>query len=73
MASLALSTRLTSEKSEVGVNLIPSIAYYPRRHRRPFDYMDYVDALDKLDEWNQQGLYAEGRLRLAAGASTTAL
>ena len=59
MASLSLSIKLTSESSDVGVNLIPSLAYDYSSGGDPFGYMDYVDALASMDDWNQQGLYAK--------------
>ena len=57
MASLAMSTRLVSEQSDVGVNLITSIASSYASTGDHFNYMDYVDALGKIGQWNEQGLY----------------
>ena len=73
MANLSLSTKLTGESSEVGVNIIPDIAYYYSASGRPFDYLDYVEGLEKLDEWNGEGLYAEACAKWLVGSATTAL
>ena len=59
MSSLSLSTKLTSESSQVGVSLVPSLAYSYASSGDPFSYMDYVDALECLDDWNREGLYAK--------------
>ena len=73
MASLSLSIKLTSESSEVGVSLIPSMAYYYSSGADPFAYMDYVDALDSLDDWNRDGLYAEAVSEWLLESGTSAL
>lgn len=73
MTSLSLSTKLTSESSAVGVELIPSLAYKYSTSGNPFDYMDYVDALDSLDDWNRQGLYAQAVSDWLLESGTTAL
>ena len=73
MASLSLSTKLTVESSSIGVNVIPSVAYYYSASGNPFAYMDYVDALDHLDEWNRQGLYADSISKWLLGNETTVL
>ena len=73
MASLSLSTKLTSESSEVGVDLIPTIAYSYSSSGNPFGYMDYVDALDSLDDWNRDGLYAKAVSDWLLDSATTAL
>ncbi len=73
MSSLSLSTRLTSESSSVGVNLIPTMAYYYSAGIGPFDYMDYVDALDSLDDWNREGRYAKAVSDWLLENRTTAL
>ena len=57
MAALSMDMKLTGEGSDVGVDLIASIAYSYASSGNPFDYMDYVDALGKLVEWNDQGVY----------------
>ena len=73
MASLALSIRLTSESSDIGVDLINSIAYSYATSGDPFNYMDYVDAMSMMDEWNQQGLYKEAVAKYLLGNELTAL
>ena len=73
MASLSLSTRLVSENSDVGVDLIPTIAYYCATGNGPFAYFDYVDALSNLEDWNKQGLYSEGIKKWLIGNERTAL
>ena len=57
MSSVNLSMKLSGEDGDVGVNLVPTIAYYRATDGVPFAYMNYVDALGKMDEWNRQGLY----------------
>ena len=73
MSSLSLSTKLTSESSEVGVQLIPTIAYSYASSGELFNYFDYVDALDSLDDWNRQGVYARAVENWLLGSETTAL
>ena len=73
MASLSLSIKLTSESSDIGTDIIPSIAYDYAANGNPFGYMDYVDALGMLDEWNQQGLYKEAVAKWLLGNELTAL
>ena len=73
MSSLSLSTKLTSESSEVGVQLIPTIAYSYASSGELFNYFDYVDALDSLDDWNRQGVYARAVADWLLGSETTAL
>ena len=58
-SSLALSTKLTSESSDIGVDLVTEIASYYASTGDPFGYMAYVDALDVLEDWNAQGLYTQ--------------
>ena len=70
-ASLALSTKLTGESSDIGVDLISQIASYCASTGDPFGYMGYVDALDQIDEWNASGLYTKAiREHLLDGAIT---
>ena len=58
-SSLAMSTKLTGESSDIGVDLITELAEYYSATGDPFGYMGYVDALDALDDWNAQGLYTK--------------
>ena len=57
VASLELSTKLTGESSDIGVDLISTLASYYASTGDPFGYLGYVDAMDMLREWNEQGLY----------------
>ena len=73
MANLALTTRLVSENSDVGVGVIPSIAYYYATSGNPFCYFDYVESLSNLKDWNAQGLYQAGVQKWLIGNQMTAL
>ena len=73
MASLSMSTKLTTEDDELGVNLITSIADYHAATGAKFGYMDYVESLDKIAEWNEQGLYADAASRYLSADALTAL
>ena len=73
MANLSLTTRLVSENSDVGVNVIPSIAYNYATSGNPFSYFDYVEALSSLKDWNAQGLYQAAVQKWLVGSQTTAL
>ncbi len=73
MASLSLSTKLVMEDAEVGVGLIPNIAYSYATSGNPFAYMDYTDALSSIEDWNAQGLYQAGIKKWLIGSQTTAL
>jgi len=57
VASLNLSTKLTGESSDLGVDIINSIAGYYASTGNLYGYMDYVDALNQLKDWNSKGLY----------------
>ena len=59
MASLSMSTRLVSEQSDVGVDLINSIAASYASTGDHFNYMDYVDALGRIAQWNEEGRYTK--------------
>ena len=72
-ASLSLSMKLLREGSEVGVDLIPDIAYSYSSSGDPFNYMDYMDALEQLDDWNSRGLYKEAVEKWLVGSKTTTL
>lgn len=73
MSSLSLNTKLTSESSEIGVNLVPILASSYASSDNPFDYLDYVEALDSLDDWNREGLYAKAVSDWLLESETTAL
>ena len=72
-AGLAISTRLIGENSDVGVSLIPTLAYYYATSGNAYNYLDYVAALDNLKAWNEEGLYREGIRKWLVGSRTTAL
>ena len=57
VSSLELSTKLTGESEDLGVNLISTLASYYSATGDPFGYLGYVDAMDLLREWNEEGLY----------------
>ena len=73
MNSLSLNTKLTVESSQIGVDVLPNIAYYYSASGSPFAFMDYVDALDRLDEWNSEGLYAQAIRDWLLDSETTTL
>ena len=73
VASLALSTKLTSEGSDIGVDLIDTIVSYNASTGSLFGYMDYVDALDQLESWNEQGLYTKAISDWLLGCDVTVL
>ncbi|MBQ3482329.1 MAG: insulinase family protein [Oscillospiraceae bacterium] len=73
MASLSMSTKLSSEGDEIGVDLISSFAGYHAATGAKFGYADYVDALEKIAEWNEQGLYADAVTRYLGADALTAL
>ena len=73
MASLSMSVKLTGESSDIGVDLINSIADYHAATGAKFGYADYVDALEKIGEWNEQGLYAEAAARYLGADALTVL
>jgi len=58
-ASLAISTKLTGEGGDIGVDLITEIAEYYASTKDPYGYMAYVDALDSIEDWNARGLYTQ--------------
>ncbi len=72
-ASLNLSTHLVGESDELGIDIIPNIAYSYSTSGDPFEYMEYVDALDSLKAWNDQGLYTAAIQKWLIGSQLTAL
>ena len=46
IASFRLSTMLTTDDSEVGINMIPNIVYYWAGTGDLYGYMHYIDAID---------------------------
>ncbi len=73
MASTELSIKLTPESSQIGVDMIPSIAYSYATSGSPFNYFDYVDSLSLMNEWNQADLYKEAVSKWLTNSQTTAL
>ncbi len=73
MASLAIETKLIRENPNVGVDLIPSLAYYYVTSDNAYGYLDYADSLDLLDEWNKEGLFAQAAKKFLVSNVTTAL
>ena len=73
MATTALTIRMTSENSDIGVSVIPQLAYYYATTGDPYNYLDYVDALLQLKNWNEQGLYQAGVQKWLVGNPRTAL
>lgn len=73
MASLSMTIKLTRENADVGVNLIPNIAYSHASSGDPFNYLEYVENLDQIEDWNSQGLYAKAVDQWLVGSNTTAL
>ncbi len=72
-ASLSLDMKLIRESSEVGVDLIPNIAYSYSSSGDPFNYLDYMAALEKLDEWNSLGLYKDAVAKWLLDSETSVL
>ncbi len=72
-ASLAISTKLTGESGDIGVDLIDSIVQYCASTGDPFGYMAYVDALDQIEDWNAQGLYTKAIRDWLLDGAVTAL
>ena len=73
MQTLALQIRLITENADIGVSVIPSIAYSYATSGNPFNYFDYVEALSDLKNWNDQGLYKAGVEKWLVGSQTTSL
>ena len=73
MATTDLSMKLTPESADVGVDLIPNIAYSYATSGDPFNYFDYVDCLSLMDSWNQQGLYTQAISKWLTGSTLTSL
>ncbi len=73
MQSLSLQTSLISEDPDLGVNMIPNIAYSYATSGNPFNYLDYVEALNELKTWNDQGLYKAAVQKWLVGSQLTAL
>ena len=73
VSSLELSTKLTGEGDDLGVNLISTFASYYASTGDPFGYVGYVDAMDLLREWNEQGLYKKAVSDWLLNGATTVL
>ena len=72
-SSLAISTKLVGEGSDIGVNLITEFAQYYASTGDPFGYMAYVDALDQIEDWNAEGLYTKAIKDWLLNGAVTAL
>ncbi|MBR0207266.1 MAG: insulinase family protein [Oscillospiraceae bacterium] len=72
-ASLAISTKLSGESSDIGVDLISDFASYYSATGDPFGYMAYVGALEKIGAWNARGLYTKAIRERLLGDPITAL
>ena len=60
VSSLAISTRLMRENSDVGVgSIIPSFAYDYMGTGNPWFYLEYLDELDRIEQKNAEGIYAD--------------
>lgn len=57
VASFEISILLSGESSSVGVNLIPSIAYYWAGTGNEFGYMDYLDSIDSFKKYAEDGTF----------------
>ncbi|MBR1683663.1 MAG: insulinase family protein [Clostridia bacterium] len=73
MASVELSALLIPENSDIGVDLINSLAYAYATSGDPYNYPDYVDSLGKMDDWNQEGRYKAAVQKWLTGSETRAL
>ncbi len=59
MANVEISSRLVSEDTNSGINLMNTVAFYYAMTGEPFGYCDYIDSLSMMDTWNQEGKYKE--------------
>ena len=55
IASFRLSTMLTTDDSEVGINMIPNIVYYWAGTGDLYGYMHYIDAIDDFESLVNDG------------------
>ena len=73
MASVSMEILQIRETPNVGISILPSIAYNYSNSGNLFEYMDYVDALQQMGDWNKAGKYRAAAARWLAGAETTSL
>ncbi len=72
-ANMMLSTRLISEESGFGVDLIESMAYYYASNGDLYGYLSYIDAIEHLNEWNEAGRYKEAAAKWLGEDAITVL
>ena len=73
VTSLQLSQRLVGENENLGVKLIPDIAYSYVTSGNVFDYFEEEKALDSVDEWNKAGVFQAGITKWLLDKEATAL
>ncbi len=72
-AATVLDILLTNESSEVGIDLIPTIAYYWASMDDLYYYMDYIDKLDLFVDYAMSGVLSEAAATYLTGNERTAL
>ena len=73
VTSLQLSKRLTGETEDLGVNLIPNIAYSYVTSGNVFSFFEEEEGLDSVDEWNKAGVFQAGISKWLLDKEATAL
>lgn len=73
IAAFKLDIMLTTEDSEIGVNMIPNIVYYWAGTGNLFGFMDYIDSIDLFDDYAQDGTFLEALKKYVVNNDRTAL
>ena len=73
VAATKLDILLANESSTVGVDTIPTIAYYWAATDNMFFYMDYIDALDRFAELAKDGSLKQAAEKYLTNNERTAL
>lgn len=73
IASFKMDILLSTDDSEIGVNMIPNIMYYWATTGDLFGYMAYVDAIDLFDDYAEDGTFIRTLKEYCADNSRSAL
>ena len=73
IASTMLDIMLSTESSDVGVNVIPEMMYYNYGFNDLYSYINYVDALDNFGTYFEDGTFTQCLKDMLIGCDRTAL
>ena len=73
VSSFRLGILLSGESSSVGIDIIPSIAYYWAGTGELYGYKDFIDCIDYFQSWNDDGTFKDIISKYVVGNQRSAL